>query len=114
MPTLRLLTSVDIAPEARPALLASASRRVADLLGKPESYVLVILEPGRDLLFGGTDAPAAYVELKSLGLPEAKTPDLSNALCAWLKQELGISPERVYIEFAAPPRHLFGWNGATF
>ena len=27
---------------------------------------------------------------------------------------LTIPPERVYIEFAAPPRHLFGWNNATF
>ena len=27
---------------------------VADLLGKPESYVMVILESGRDLLFAGT------------------------------------------------------------
>ena len=54
MPTLRLLTNVEIDPASRPALMARASRTVAKLLGKPESYVMVILESGRDLLFGGT------------------------------------------------------------
>ena len=114
MPTLRLLTNVEIDPASRPALMARASRTVAKLLGKPESYVMVILESGRDLLFGGTVDPAAYLELKSLNLPEARTPEFSRALCTLLADTLAIPPERVYIEFAAPPRHLFGWNNATF
>ncbi|ADC61934.1 hypothetical protein Alvin_0991 [Allochromatium vinosum DSM 180] len=50
MPTLRLLTNVEIAADSRPELLARASRTVADLLGKPESYVMVILEGGRGLM----------------------------------------------------------------
>lgn len=114
MPTLRLLTNVEVALESRPDLLARASRMVAELLGKPESYVLVILESGRDLLFGGTADPAAYLELKSLNLPESRTPEFSRALCTLLAETLAIPPERIYIEFAAPPRHLFGWNGTTF
>ena len=114
MPTLHLLTNVAIAPASRPELLARASRTVADLLGKPESYVMVILESGRDLLFAGTADPAAYLELKSLGLPESRTPEFSRALCGLLAETLAIPPQRVYIEFAAPPRHLFGWNNATF
>jgi phenylpyruvate tautomerase len=96
MPTLRRLTNVEIAPESRPALLARASRMVADLL------------------FAGTADPAAYLELKSLGLPESRTPEFSRALCGLLNETMAIPPERVYIEFAAPPRHLFGWNNATF
>lgn len=114
MPTLRLLTNVEIAPESRPELLSRASRTVAELLGKPESYVMVILEGGRDLLFAGTSDPAAYLELKSLGLPESRTPEFSRALCGLLAENLAIPPERIYIEFSAPPRHLFGWNNATF
>ncbi|MEY6430802.1 phenylpyruvate tautomerase MIF-related protein [Thioalkalicoccus limnaeus] len=114
MPTLRLLTNATVAPETRPELLASASKRVAELLGKPESYVLVILEAGADLLFGGNDEPAAYVELKSIGLPESRTAEFARALCGWLGDALKIDPQRVYIEFSSPPRHLFGWNNATF
>ncbi len=84
------------------------------MLRKPESYVMVILEDGRDLIFGGSTDPAAYLELKSLGLPETETPAYSATLCGLLQETLGIPPARVYIEFAAPPRHLFGWDGGTF
>jgi len=114
MPTLRILTNATVPTEDRLALLARASHTVAELLGKPESYVMVILEDGRDMLFAGTPAPAAYLELKSLGLAETKTADYSRALCDLLAGALGIPAERVYIEFSAPPAHLFGWNGGTF
>jgi phenylpyruvate tautomerase PptA (4-oxalocrotonate tautomerase family) len=114
MPTLRILTNAQVQPEDRLSLLAEAARVVAEMLGKPESYVMVILEDGRDMLFAGTPAPAAYLELKSLGLSETKTAEYSRALCDLLAAALGIPAERVYIEFAAPPARLFGWNGETF
>ena len=114
MPTLRILTNVQVPAEARADLLKRASGTVAELLGKPESYVMVILEDGCDLIFAGSAAPAAYLELKSLGLPELKTTHYSRVLCDLLNETLGVPTERVYIEFAAPPRHLFGWNGGTF
>jgi phenylpyruvate tautomerase PptA (4-oxalocrotonate tautomerase family) len=114
MPTLRILTNVTVPAEQRASLLARASHTVAGMLSKPESYVMVILEDGRDLFFSGTPAPAAYLELKSLGLPEARTAEYSRTLCDLLAETLGIAAERVYIEFAAPPPRLFGWNGGTF
>ncbi len=114
MPTLRLLTNVEIAAESRRAVLAELSKRVAELLGKPESYVMVILEPGRELLFAGSAEPAAYLELKSLGLAETQTAELSRQLGDWLEARLAIPAQRVYIEFASPPRQLFGWNKGTF
>ena len=114
MPTLRILTNVTVPSEQREALLARASSAIAGMLAKPESYVMVILEDGRDLVFGGTPAPAAYLELKSLGLSENQTQVYSRALCDLLDETLGVAAERVYIEFAAPPRQLFGWNRSTF
>jgi phenylpyruvate tautomerase PptA (4-oxalocrotonate tautomerase family) len=114
MPTLRILTNTTVPAEQRADLLARASRTVAGALGKPESYVMVILEDGRDMVFAGIPAPAAYLELKSLALPETRTAEYSRTLCDLLEETLGIPAERVYIEFAAPPRHLFGWNGSTF
>ncbi|MBK1723875.1 phenylpyruvate tautomerase MIF-related protein [Thiocystis violacea] len=114
MPTLRITTNAQVPAAERADLLARASRTLAEMLGKPESYVMVVLEDGRDMLFAGTGEPAAYLELKSLGLPESKTADYSGVLCGLLGETLGIPAGRVYIEFAAPPRHLFGWNGGTF
>lgn len=114
MPTLRIQTNAPDAADRASELLAAASALVAAQLGKPERYVLVTLELNPHMRFAGADAPLAYLELKSLGLPEERTPTLSAALCGFLAEHLGISPDRVYIEFASPPRHLFGWNGGTF
>jgi phenylpyruvate tautomerase PptA (4-oxalocrotonate tautomerase family) len=114
MPTLIIKTNVEVAPGRRKVLMEAFSAAVSEQLGKPERYVMVVLEGGRDMLFGADDAPAAYLELKSLGLPEDQTPALSQALCALLDRHFGIPAQRIYIEFASPLRHLFGWNGGTF
>jgi hypothetical protein len=31
-----------------------------------------------------------------------------------MQQELAISEDRIYIEFASPERAMFGWNKGTF
>jgi phenylpyruvate tautomerase PptA (4-oxalocrotonate tautomerase family) len=114
MPTLRILTNVQVPAEGRAALLARTSRTLAEMLDKPESYVMVVLEDGRDMLFAGSPAATAFLELISLGLPEERTAHYSRTLYNLLEDALGVPAERAYIAFASPPRHLFGWNGDTF
>lgn len=114
MPYLKIQTNQALAPDAAKALLTQASRTVAGQLGKPESYVMVALEPPLPMLFAGSDSPLAYLELKSIGLPEGKTGALSRALCDLMAQQAGIPQERVYIEFANAKGALWGWNGDTF
>lgn len=84
------------------------------MLGKPENYVMVILQTNPAMLFAGSDEPLAYLELKSLGLPEDKTADFSSRLCTLVSELLGVAPERTYIEFSSPARHCWGWNHSTF
>jgi phenylpyruvate tautomerase len=114
MPTLIIKVNAEVQANRRKPILEAVSSKVSELLGKPERYVMVILETNPDMLFGADDAPLAFLELTSLGLPEEETPQLSAALCALMEQHFGIPPERVYIDFASPPRHMFGWNGGTF
>jgi len=76
--------------------------------------VLINLNLGQDMSFGGTTAPCAYLELKSINLPEAEAPKLSRSLCSILQQELRVAPQRVYIEFKNLTGRLFGWNNDTF
>jgi phenylpyruvate tautomerase len=114
MPTLIIQTNVVIPADRCKQILEDASSTVAEILGKPESYVMVILKFNTDMLFAGKDAPLAFLELKSLGLPEDRTSALSADLCKFMKTHFGISQERIYIEFASPPRHMFGWNSGTF
>jgi len=112
MPSLIIHTNVEIAD--KPTFLSRCSSTTAAILAKPESYVMVEVCDNRSMLFGGSDAPLAFVELKSLGLATDQTATLSARLCTLLNDELGIDPARIYIEFAAPERAMFGWNGGTF
>ena len=43
-------------------------------LGKPESYVMVSIQPSTPLVFGGSDGPAAFVRLRFVGLAAASWP----------------------------------------
>ena len=112
MPLLSIRTNSQINDKKELAL--EASKQTAKILGKPESYVMVSIEDNQALIFAGNEQPAAYVELKSLGLPEAQTPDLSSSLCAFINERLGIDSARIYIEFSNAERHMWGWKDATF
>ncbi len=112
MPLLEITTNTKI--ENTPAFAEKASTLTADILGKPESYVMVKIMHEQSLIFAGTDAPAAHVKLKSLGLPETDTADFSSKLCLFINEELNISSARIYIEFSSPPRHMWGWDERTF
>jgi len=114
MPYLLIKSNQTLPPEAAQALLRQASQTAAQLLGKPEQYVMVALELGSPMLFAGNDAPLAYLELKSIGLPAARTTELSAGLTALVGKALQVDPGRIYIEFANASGPLWGWNGATF
>lgn len=114
MPFLRIQTNQAL-PEAEAKSLASAaSARVAEQLGKPERYVMTSVETNPAMQFAGSDDPLAYLELKSIGLPESITADVSKALCELVSGSTGIATDRIYIEFADAPRKMWGWNGGTF
>jgi len=114
MPYFSIQTNVDIPQQEHADFLQKASTTVATVLGKPESYVMVSLEAGQQMMFAGNDAPLAYLQMRSLGLPAEATSKLSATLCGFIEDELGIAPGRVYIEFAGPERYMWGWDGGTF
>ena len=113
MPYLKIQTNQAISADTT-ALLRKASQLVAKELGKPEQYVMVALAPPVPMLFAGTDAPTAYLELKSIGLPSNKTGILSEGISKLIDQHLSIPSDRIYIEFANAERHMWGWSGGTF
>jgi phenylpyruvate tautomerase PptA (4-oxalocrotonate tautomerase family) len=114
VPYLKIQTNQPLAAEAETRLLDSASRVVAEALGKSEQYVMVAVQASVAMQFAGSDAPTAYLELKSIGLLADHTPALSTTLCELVGQQLDIQPDRIYIEFTDVPRALWGWNGGTF
>ena len=112
MPVLQITTNASIADAG--ALARQASSLAADMLGKPESYVMVSINGDADLIFAGSNDPCAHLRLTSLGLPETATRDYSEKLCSFIEQQLGVPPARTYIEFVSPERHMFGWDSRTF
>lgn len=114
MPLLKITTNQEIPADKRHDLIKTASESVANMLGKPERYVMVVMESNPDMCFAGDTSPLAYLELKSIGLPGDRTTEFSNFLCELMAAQLQIPADRIYIEFSDAERHLWGWNGATF
>jgi len=112
MPYLKVETNLEI--ENKVDFMKKASKLVSSELGKPEQYVMIGIEAKADMFYAGSDAPTAYIELKSIGLPQNKTARLSEALCVFLQEELNIQSNRVYIEFINIDGKLWGWNKSTF
>ncbi len=114
MPYLKITTSKNLDAEQTRGLLTAASQLAARQLGKPERYMMVTADPPAAMVLAGSDAPCAFLELRGIGLPAAKTADLSRALCELVESRLGIPKDRVYLNFVDVPGNLWGWNGATF
>lgn len=114
MPLLKLRTNVSIASDKVTELMSDFSQCLANETGKPERYVMVEIDAQRNMLFGGSPEPLAYVECKSIGLSSGQASSLSKSISQILHSQLGIDIDRVYIEFSNCPAELWGWNGSTF
>ena len=110
MPMLNLKCSKPVPHE----LLEELSSAVADTIGKPEKYVMVVAG-NADLLMSGAKGDAAYAEVKSIGgLDRSVNHELTMKICALLDDHLGIAPDRVYVTFQSVAADHWGWNKATF
>ena len=114
MPYLKIQTNLPLGKKAERSILKNASTLVSEQLEKPESFVMIALQPNTPMLFAGSDDPVAFLELKSVGLPARKTKDLSEALCQLIEGHLGIPRDRVYVKFIDVQRGMWGWKGDVF
>jgi len=115
MPMIRLQTSAPIPDATRGPLLRALSSGLAEVLGKPEGYVMVVLEGETSMLMGGEDAPCALAEVRSVGaISPEQARALSAAVSATLQERLAIPPERTYLNMAGVPGAMWGYSGRTF
>jgi phenylpyruvate tautomerase PptA (4-oxalocrotonate tautomerase family) len=114
MPLLKLETTVVLSEDKRRALLVSLSKAVAETIGKPEQYVLVTASQAA-MVMSGKPGDSAFVDISSIGgLSDDVNPRLSQQICKLLGDSLGISPDRVYLNFTDVDAGNWGWNGSTF
>lgn len=111
MPYLNIVTNQTINDEA--ALLKAASQAVSKAAGKPETYVMIAVEAKTSMSMSGSDAPAAFLDYRALGLPSDRTA-FSDTLCTLINGQLGIDGDRIYISMTDSERQNWGWNHSTF
>ena len=113
MPLLKLETTISLSDQNRDLLLAALSKLVARTIGKPEQYVMVTISPTA-ILMAGKPGPACFVDIRSIGgLSGEVNEKLTRELCRTLNEVLGVSPERVYLNFTDVAAADWGWNGNT-
>ena len=85
---------------------------VSDLTGKPENYVMTMIQSDLQMTFAGTDEPCCFVKLKSIG---ALNPSImSKSFCELIASKTNIKTNRIYIEFIDVEASQWGFNTSTF
>lgn len=111
MPLINVKTNISDV-QAPDVLLKKLSAALASATGKPEAYVMTLLDSSVPMTFAGSNEPCAYVEIKSIGA--MSPPEMSDQFCELIKEALGISKDRIYIGFDDVSASHWGWNGRTF
>ena len=111
MPLIKVQTSLTQI-DAKENLLKELSSEISDLTGKPEQYVMAVLETNVPMTFAGSDSPCCYIEVKSIGSLEP--PLMSSALCKLIANKTKIPIDRIYIAFEDVDASKWGFNGRTF
>ncbi|THU59729.1 hypothetical protein C4D60_Mb07t05130 [Musa balbisiana] len=100
MPCLNISTNVSLESVDTSAVLSETTKAVAKIIGKPESYVMVVLKGSIPISFGGTQQAAAYGELVSIG---GLNPDVNKKLSAEistiLESKLSVPKSRFFLKF---------------
>jgi phenylpyruvate tautomerase len=114
MPYLLIQTNQPLGDAEQNRLLAEASKIVAATLNKPEKYVMVAWAPVAKMVFDGNAGSCAFLELRSIGIPESARDKICGALAKCLADHLGISSDRVYLVMVDVPAKYWGQGEQTF
>ncbi|KAK6932956.1 Macrophage migration inhibitory factor [Dillenia turbinata] len=100
MPCLNISTNVSLDGVDTSSILSEATSTVAQLIGKPEAYVMIVLKGSVPMSFGGTEQPAAYGELVSIGgLNPDTNKKLSASISSILEKKLSVPKSRFFLKF---------------
>ena len=114
MPYVTVETNRPLGGPGLTSFVKTASAFFARLTEKSEDKIMLRVTAGAAMLKAGTDAPAAYVELKSIGLPVEKCPAYVEGITAFLEKELSVPRDRIYVDLHAIDPAWFGACGKTF
>ena len=113
MPYLLIQTNQSIPSEKQNALLAAASELVSSQLGKPEEIVMASVIQGSSMIFARDHSPAAFVELRSIGVPDEKRNPLCSRLTEVISANTAIPSNRIFVVLADISPRFWGYQGKT-
>ncbi|XP_017547457.1 macrophage migration inhibitory factor [Pygocentrus nattereri] len=110
------VVNTNVSKDAVPAdLLSQLTEELAKATGKPANYIAVHIIPDQMMMFGGKSDPCALCSLHSIGkIGGSQNKQYSKLLMGILKKHLGISPDRIYINFFDMEAANVAWNNSTF
>ncbi|MFH0924706.1 MAG: phenylpyruvate tautomerase MIF-related protein [bacterium] len=114
MPLIKLHIPNQLNEEKKGQLLSTLSKIVAEDSGKPEKYVMALIEKA-SIMMSGRAGESAFVDIRGIGgLTKEVNRKISKHISELLSREIGIKPERIYITFIDIPASNWGWNGEIF
>jgi phenylpyruvate tautomerase len=114
MPFVSIQTNIQLTNDQQQRLLPKISQAIAEETKKPESYVMVSMQPQAAIMFAKETAPAAFVDVKGIQLHPVQNKSITKSICNALNEQTGIAPNRVYILFTSVSGEMWGWNNSTF
>merc|ERR1712080_812177 len=94
--------------------LKEMTSTLSKIVGKPEAYIMVVVNGNKQMSFGGSTQPCALVTLESIGcINEKKNIEYAAAIFQQLSAK-GIESSRTYINFHNLERDKVAWNGKLF
>jgi len=112
MPFIQVNTSSKSVLEDVALLQNDISKMVAELTGKPENYVMTMIQRDIKMTFAGSDEPCCFIKVKSIG--SLSPSSMSKSLCELITSKTNINTSRIYIEFTDVKASNWGFNGTTF
>lgn len=110
MPFIKTSTNVNI-DSFKKEILKEKFGKAINIMGKPESYLMLEFEDNKSMYFSGSNAPLAFVDVKVLGNPR-NTNEMTNEITNIISNELNIPSNRIYIAYK--DYSDWGFNGSNF
>jgi len=113
MPFINSKITVKVSDEKKDAIKSKLGQ-ACQLIGKPESYVMIGFEDEYCLYFAGEKLEkGAFVSVDLFGSGNSDAFDRMTAkICEIYADELGIPGDHVYVEYRTTKD--WGWNGRNF
>ena len=112
MPFIQVNTSFKSVVENDDLLQKDISTMIAELTGKPENYVMTMIQRDIKMTFAGSDEPCCFIKVKSIG--SLSPSSMSKSLCELIASKTNINTNRIYIEFIDVKASNWGFNSTAF